>query len=56
MPYKMNAQSFKQGCTMAVEQSRYARMHNDGHTKPLHDATAQTADFAEMQNQQSKQR
>ena len=24
-------------------------------TEPLHDATAQTADFAEMQNQQSKQ-
>ncbi len=62
---------------MAVTQSRYARMHKDSHTKPLHDATAQmaviarcsgtngcrctdataqTADFAEMQNRQSKQR
>ena len=41
---------------MAVTQSRYERMHKDNHTKPLHDATAQTADFAEMQNRQSKQR
>ncbi len=32
-----------QGCTIAVAQSRYARMHNDSHTKPLHDATAQMA-------------
>ena len=29
-----------QGCAMAVTQSRYARMHKDSHTKPLHDATA----------------
>ena len=54
MPYKMNAQSFArcetnrafinvQGCTIAVAQSRYARMHKDSHTKPLHDATAQMA-------------
>ena len=28
---------------MAVTQSRYARMHKDSHTKPLHDATAQMA-------------
>ena len=28
---------------MAVAQSRYARMHKDSHTKPLHDATAQMA-------------
>ena len=32
-----------QGCAMVVTTSRYARMHNDSHTKPLHDATAQTA-------------
>jgi len=49
MPYKMNAQSFKQGCTMAVAQSRYARMHKDSHTEPLHDATAQMAVIAQMQ-------
>jgi len=24
-----------QGCTIAVAQSRYARMHKDSHTKPL---------------------
>ena len=33
---------------MAVEQSRYARMHKDSHTEPLHDATAQMADEARM--------
>ena len=34
---------------MAVTQSRYARMHKDSHTKPLHDATAQMAVDAQMQ-------
>ena len=38
-----------QGCTIAVAQSRYARMHKDSHTKPLHDATAQMAVDAQMQ-------
>ena len=38
-----------QGCTKAVAQSRYARMHKDSHTKPLHDATAQMAVDAQMQ-------
>ena len=33
---------------MAVTQSRYARMHKDSHTKPLHDATAQMAVDAQM--------
>ena len=33
---------------MAVTQSRYARMHKDSHTKPLHDATAQMAVHAQM--------
>ena len=33
---------------MAVAQSRYARMHKDSHTKPLHDATAQMAVDAQM--------
>ena len=37
-----------QGCAMAVTQSRYARMHKDSHTKPLHDATAQMAVDAQM--------
>ena len=32
-----------QGCIKAATQSRYARMHKDSHTKPLHDATAQMA-------------
>ena len=52
---------------MSAESSRYACTHKDSRTKPLHDATAQmavdaqmqrldSADFAEMQNQQSKQR
>ena len=49
MPYKMNAQSFKHGCLKAAAQSRYARMHKDSHTKPLHDATAQMAVIAQMQ-------
>ena len=49
MPYKMNAQSFKQGCLKSAAQSRYARMHKDSHTKPLHDATAQMAVDAQMQ-------
>ena len=35
MPYKMNAQSFKQGCIKTATLSRYARMHKDSHTKPL---------------------
>ena len=48
MPYKMNAQSFKQGCLKSAAQSRYARMHKDSHTKPLHDATAQMAVDAQM--------
>ena len=38
-----------QGCTIAVAQSRYARMHKDSHTEPLHDATAQMAVIAQMQ-------
>ena len=33
---------------MAVAQSRYARMHKDSHTEPLHDATAQMAVDAQM--------
>ena len=49
MPYKMNAQSFKQGCLKSAAQSRYARMHKDSHTEPLHDATAQMAVIAQMQ-------
>lgn len=49
MPYKMNAQSFKQGCLKSATQSRYARMHKDSHTEPLHDATAQMAVIAQMQ-------
>ena len=49
MPYKMNAQSFKQGCLKSAAQSRYARMHKDSHTEPLHDATAQMAVNAQMQ-------
>ena len=52
MPYKMNAQSFKQGCLKSAAQSRYARMHKDSHTKPLHDATAQMAVNAQMQRHQ----
>ena len=35
MPYKMNTQSFKQGCIKTATLSRYARMHKDSHTKPL---------------------
>ena len=38
-----------QGCIKAATQSRYARMHKDSHTKPLHDATAQMAVDAQMQ-------
>ena len=49
MPYKMNAQSFKQGCLKSAALSCYARMHNDSHTEPLHDATAQMAVIAQMQ-------
>ena len=37
------AQSFKHGCLKSATLSRYARMHKDRHTKPLHDATAQMA-------------
>ncbi len=48
MPYKMNAQSFKQGCIKTATQSRYARMHKDSHTELLHDATAQMAVDAQM--------
>ena len=44
-----------QGCTIAVAQSRYARMHKDSHTKPLHDATAQMAVDAQMQRPQRPQ-
>ena len=40
---EMNAQRFKHGCLQVVAKSRYARMHKDSHTKPLHDATAQMA-------------
>jgi len=40
---------------MAVAQSRYARMHKDSHTKPLHDATAQMAVDAQMQRPQRPQ-
>ena len=43
------------GCTMAVAQSLYARMHKDSHTKPLHDATAQMAVDAQMQRPQRPQ-
>ena len=60
----MNAQSFKQGCIKTATQSRYARMHKDSHTKPLHrcngtngcrctDVATQTADEAVMRNPQS---
>ena len=38
-----------QGCIKTATQSRYARMHKDSHTKPLHDATAQMAVIAQMQ-------
>ena len=38
-----------QGRIMTAAQSRYARMHKDSHTKPLHDATAQMAVNAQMQ-------
>ena len=39
----------KQGCLQSAAQSHYARTHNDSHTKPLHDATAQIAVNAQMQ-------
>ena len=42
----------KQGCLQSVTQSHYARTHNDSHTKPLHDATAQMAVNAQMQRHQ----
>ena len=38
----------KQGCLQSATQSHYARTHNDSHTKPLHDATAQIAVNAQM--------
>ena len=38
-----------QGCIKTATQSRYARMHKNSHTKPLHDATAQMAVIAQMQ-------
>ena len=38
-----------QGCIKTATQSRYARMHKDSHTEPLHDATAQMAVIAQMQ-------
>ena len=38
-----------QGSIKTATQSRYARMHKDSHTKPLHDATAQMAVIAQMQ-------
>jgi hypothetical protein len=37
-----------QGCIKTATQSRYARMHKDSHTEPLHDATAQMAVDAQM--------
>ena len=37
-----------QGRIKTATQSRYARMHKDSHTKPLHDATAQMAVYAQM--------
>ena len=39
----------KQGRLQSATQSHYARTHNDSHTKPLHDATAQMAVNAQMQ-------
>ena len=39
----------KQGRLQSAAQSRCARTHNDSHTKPLHDATAQMAVNAQMQ-------
>ena len=36
-----------QGCIKTATQIRYARMHKDSHTKPLHDATAQMAVIAQ---------
>ena len=42
----------KQGRLQSVAHSRYARMHKDSHTKPLHDATAQMAVNAQMQRHQ----
>ena len=42
----------KQGCLKSVAHSRYARTHNDSHTKPLHDATAQMAVNAQTQRHQ----
>ena len=38
-----------QGCIQTATQSRYARMHKDSHTEPLHDARAQMAVIAQMQ-------
>jgi len=42
----------KQGRLQSATQSHYARTHNDSHTKPLHDATAQMAVNAQMQRHQ----
>ncbi|MFR5514871.1 MAG: hypothetical protein ACLTIL_08770, partial [[Eubacterium] siraeum] len=39
----------KQGRLQSATQSHYARTHNDSHTKPLHDATAQMAVNAQTQ-------
>jgi hypothetical protein len=57
---KRTPKGFKHGCLKSTTLSRYARMHKDSHTKPLHDATAQMAvdavtatlmaDEAQMQN------
>ena len=47
--YKWSQKVGMQGCIKSVTQSRYARMHKDSHTKPLHDATAQMAVDAQMQ-------
>ena len=46
--YKWSQKVGMQGCIKSVTQSRYARMHKDSHTKPLHDATAQMAVDAQM--------
>ena len=47
MPYKMNAQSFAR-CETNRAFINVQRMHDDGRTKPLHDATAQMAVDAQM--------
>ena len=44
-----------QGCIKTATQSRYARMHKDSHTEPLHDATAQMAVGARTRRPQRPQ-